>query len=28
MVARDFTPLEWDRYLPERPFSPTCSDML
>ena len=27
MVARDFTPAEWRRYLPDRPWQPTCSDL-
>ena len=26
IVARDFTPDEWRRYLPERPWEPTCTD--
>ncbi|SDY30791.1 hypothetical protein SAMN05660209_02512 [Geodermatophilus africanus] len=27
IVARDLTPTEWDRYLPGRPYEPTCSDL-
>ena len=27
IVARDFTPTEWARYLPERPYAPTCTDL-
>jgi WD40 repeat protein len=27
IVGRDFTQVEWDRYLPDRPFEPTCSDV-
>ena len=28
IVGRDFTEVEWNRYLPDRPFAPTCSDLL
>jgi WD40 repeat protein len=27
VVGRDFTPAEWRRYLPDRPFQPTCTDL-
>jgi WD40 repeat protein len=27
VVARDLTREEWDRYLPGRPYAPTCSDV-
>jgi len=27
IVGRDFTEVEWNRYLPDRPFAPTCSDL-
>jgi hypothetical protein len=27
IVGRDFTSVEWNRYLPDRPFAPTCSDL-
>lgn len=27
VVGRDFTPGEWRRYLPDRPFRPTCTDL-
>jgi hypothetical protein len=26
IVGRDLTPAEWQRYLPERPWEPTCTD--
>ena len=26
IVGRDLTPAEWRRYLPERPWEPTCTD--
>jgi WD40 repeat protein len=28
IVARDFTPTEWRRFLPDRRWQPTCSDLL
>jgi WD40 repeat protein len=28
IVGRDFTDGEWNRYLPDRPYAPTCSDLL
>jgi hypothetical protein len=28
IVARDFTPTEWRRFLPDRPWQPTCTDLL
>ena len=28
IVARDFTPAEWARYLPDRSYAPTCTDLL
>jgi hypothetical protein len=28
IVGRDFTEVEWNRYLPDRPLEPTCSDVL
>ena len=27
IVARDLTPVEWRRFLPDRPWQPTCSDL-
>jgi WD40 repeat protein len=27
IAGRDFTPVEWERYLADRPFAPTCSDL-
>jgi hypothetical protein len=27
VVGRDLTPAEWTRYLPDRPWQPTCSDL-
>jgi DNA-binding SARP family transcriptional activator/WD40 repeat protein len=27
VVGRDLTRAEWDRYLPEQPYGPTCSDL-
>ena len=27
IIGRDFTPVEWERYLGDRPFAPTCSDV-
>ncbi len=27
VVGRDLTPAEWRRYLPDRPWQPTCSDL-
>jgi hypothetical protein len=27
IVARDLTRDEWERYLPGRPYEPTCSDL-
>lgn len=27
VVARDLTPLEWRRFLPDRPWQPTCTDL-
>jgi hypothetical protein len=27
IVARDFTPVEWRRFLPDRPWQPTCTDL-
>jgi hypothetical protein len=27
VVARDLSPAEWDLYLPDRPWRPTCSDL-
>jgi len=27
IAGRDLTPTEWDRYLPGRPWQPTCSDL-
>ena len=27
VVGRDLDPTEWRRYLPDRPFQPTCSDL-
>jgi hypothetical protein len=27
IVGRDFTPVEWERYLTDRPFAPTCTDL-
>jgi WD40 repeat protein len=27
IVARDFTPAEWARYLPDRSYAPTCTDL-
>jgi hypothetical protein len=27
IVGRDFSPAEWARYLPERPYSTTCTDL-
>lgn len=27
IVARDLTPAEWARYLPDRPYAPTCTDL-
>jgi hypothetical protein len=26
-VGRDFTRSEWERYLPDRPYRPTCTDL-
>ena len=28
IVARDLTPAEWARYLPDRSYAPTCTDLL
>jgi hypothetical protein len=28
IVARDLTPTEWARYLPDRSYEPTCTDLL
>jgi WD40 repeat protein len=28
IVGRDFTQVEWERYLGDRPFEPTCSDVV
>jgi WD40 repeat protein len=28
ITGRDFTPVEWRRVLPDRPWQPTCSDVL
>jgi hypothetical protein len=28
VVGRDLTAAEWRRYLPDRPFRPTCTDLL
>jgi hypothetical protein len=28
IVARDLTPTEWARYLPDRSYAPTCTDLL
>jgi WD40 repeat protein len=27
VAGRDLTPAEWDRYLPDRAYRPTCSDL-
>jgi hypothetical protein len=27
IVARDFTPAEWEHYLPDRSYAPTCTDL-
>ena len=27
VVGRDFTRVEWEQYLPGRPYEPTCSDL-
>ena len=27
IVARDLTPDEWRRFLPDRPWEPTCTDL-
>jgi hypothetical protein len=27
IVGRDFTPVEWERYLEDRQYEPTCSDL-
>jgi hypothetical protein len=27
IVGRDFTQVEWERYLGDRPYGPTCSDL-
>jgi hypothetical protein len=28
IAGRDLTPVEWRRVLPDRPWRPTCSDLL